>query len=300
MKSDYHIPVLLKESIELLNINPVGKYVDVTFGGGGHSREILTRLTTGQLLGLDQDPAAAVNALDDSRFKLISSNFSHLASVLHEQGWEEVSGIIADLGISSHQIDMPDRGFSFRFNGPLDMRMDPTQGIRAADIVNEASEETLIRIFKAYGEISNATKLARVIISHRNVSAINHTLEFEDAISSCLPPKRKYKYLAQVYQALRIEVNQELTALSRLLMDSVHLLCKGGRIAIISYHSLEDRMVKHFLRSGNFHDHLERDVYGHPITPWKLITRKAIKPSEEEIDQNPRARSARLRVAEKL
>jgi len=300
MMPDYHIPVLLEESLLLLAINPEGIYVDATFGGGGHSREILSRLTTGRLLGLDQDPAAQKNSLEDSRFKLIQSNFRDIESVIADWGWKEVDGILADLGVSSHQLDEPERGFSFRFNGPLDMRMNPGTGRSAADILNETSEEELLRIFREYGEISNAAKLARVIFTQRSKSPITRTVEFEEAIRTCLPPKRTYKYLAQVYQALRIEVNQELQALATLLAASERLLKRGGRIAIIAYHSLEDRMVKHFFRSGNFHDHLERDVYGHPITPWKLITRKAIKPEPGEIERNPRARSARLRVAEKI
>ncbi len=300
MMPDYHIPVLLEESVSLLTINPEGIYVDATFGGGGHSREILSRLTTGKLLGLDQDPAAQKNSLKDPRFILIQRNFRDIESVIADRGWDQVDGILADLGVSSHQLDEPERGFSFRFNGPLDMRMNPEAGRSAADILNETSEGELSRIFREYGEISNAAKLARVILAQRSKSPLTRTVEFEKAIISCIPSKRTYKYLAQVYQALRIEVNQELQVLTAFLVASERLLKSGGRIAVIAYHSLEDRIVKHFFRSGNFHDHLERDVYGNPITSWKLITRKAIKPEPGEIERNPRARSARLRVAEKI
>jgi len=299
MIPSYHMPVLLQPSIELLAVEPTGMYVDATFGGGGHSGELLSRLSTGRIIAFDQDPDAKVNAIDDPRFMLIPKNFRDIEQALASLNISSVDGILADLGVSSHQFDTPERGFSYRYPGHIDMRMNPDSPLSAVNLLNEASEEKLIDIFQNWGEIFNAKKLARVISTQRQLAPITQTQELAQAISSCIPPKRRAKYLAQVYQALRIEVNREMEALSDLLSASVNLLKASGRIAIISYHSLEDRMVKHFFRSGNFHDVLTKDMYGNPITPWKLLTRKAIKPSQAEIERNPRARSARLRAAEK-
>ncbi|MEO0897661.1 MAG: 16S rRNA (cytosine(1402)-N(4))-methyltransferase RsmH [Bacteroidota bacterium] len=295
----YHIPVLLKDTVDGLNIKPGGVYVDVTFGGGGHSREILRRLEGGTLIVFDRDEDAKANVPDDDRVIFIGKDFKFIDTSLMWRKITAVDGILADLGISSHQIDTPERGFSYRFDAPLDMRMDRTQGRTAAEVLNEEEEDTLVMIFSRYGEITNSRKLARAIAVRRAVSPIGYTQDFEGVIQSCIPPKRRAKYLSQVYQALRIEVNNELKSLETLLTASLKLLNKEGRLSIISYHSLEDRMVKRFFRAGNFSGKEEKDFYGNSLSPWKVITRKAIQASPEEIELNSRARSARLRVAEK-
>jgi len=297
--SDYHLPVLLHESIEGLNIREGGIYVDVTFGGGGHSREILERLEGGKLLAFDRDADAKANLPQDDRLIFIAQDFQFIESALLMKRIQEVDGILADLGVSSHQLDTAERGFSYRFDAPLDMRMDTSQGESAAELLNQREEEELVRIFSRYGEVTNARKLARSICVKRSVTPITHTQQFEGIIQDCIPPKRRSKYLSQVYQALRIEVNNELKSLEVLLQASLNLLKPGGRLSVISYHSLEDRMVKRFLKAGNFSGKEEKDFYGNSLTPWKLISRKAIQASEEEINRNPRARSARLRIAEK-
>ncbi|MEM9722581.1 MAG: 16S rRNA (cytosine(1402)-N(4))-methyltransferase RsmH, partial [Bacteroidota bacterium] len=237
--------------------------------------------------------------IEDERFLFIKSNFKFIEKELQERDLLPVQGILADLGVSSHQLDTPERGFSFRFSAPLDMRMNPDQGRSAREILQEASEEELRFIFHRFGEVPNAKRLAREIVERRTFSPLIETRQFEEAIKACIPQKRRAKYLAQVYQALRIEVNQELQALQILLESSLRILKPGGRLVIIAYHSLEDRLVKHFFRSGNFADKIEKDFYGAPITPWKLITRKALQADEVEIQKNPRSRSARLRVAQK-
>ncbi|MEM7654791.1 MAG: 16S rRNA (cytosine(1402)-N(4))-methyltransferase RsmH [Bacteroidota bacterium] len=300
MNESYHIPVLLQESVEGLIGNKNGRYVDVTFGGGGHSGALLQELEEGELLAFDRDPEAHDNAISDNRFSIVREDFKFLEKVLEEKGWNRVDGILADLGISSHQIDTPARGFSHRFDGPLDMRMNPAVGETAADVLNEWEEAELAQMFWRYGEISNSRKLARIIVEEREGARIQSTKQLETLIQSCVPSKRKTKYLSQVFQALRIEVNGEMEGLEHLLVGAMHRLKIGGRLAVIAYHSLEDRMVKRFLRSGNFQDKLEKDLYGRPLTPWKLITRKAIQPSEAEIQRNSRARSARLRIAERI
>jgi 16S rRNA (cytosine1402-N4)-methyltransferase len=300
MNEAYHIPVLLEKSVAGLVQNKEGRYVDVTFGGGGHSREVLRQLEAGELLALDRDPEAHHNAISDNRFSIVREDFKFLERVLDQRGWEKVDGILADLGISSHQIDTPARGFSHRFDGPLDMRMNPEVGETAADVLNEWEEAELAQMFWRYGEISNGRKLARIIVEERAGARIQSTKQLESVIQACVPPKRKTKYLSQVFQALRIEVNGEMEGLERLLIAALNRLEIGGRLVVIAYHSLEDRMVKRFLRSGNFQDKLEKDLYGKPLTPWKVITRKAIQPSEEEIQHNNRARSARLRIAERI
>ncbi len=297
--SDYHLPVLLHESIEGLNISEGGIYVDVTFGGGGHSKEILERLKGGKLLAFDRDADAEANLPQDDRLIFIAQDFQFIESALLMKRIQEVDGILADLGVSSHQLDTAERGFSYRFDAPLDMRMDTSQGESAAELLNQREEEELVRIFSRYGEVTNARKLARSICVKRSVTPITHTQQFEGIIQDCIPPKRRSKYLSQVYQALRIEVNNELKSLELLLQASLNLLKPGGRLSVISYHSLEDRMVKRFLKAGNFSGKEEKDFYGNSLTPWKLISRKAIQASEEEINRNPRARSARLRIAEK-
>ena len=295
----YHIPVLLEKSIELLNIKREGVYVDVTFGGGGHSREILKRLgEKGRLVVFDRDPEALNNAPVDERLTCILSDYQFIERELVNSGIQSVDGILADLGVSSHQFDTAERGFSFRFDGPLDMRMGQ-QELSAAYVLNEYDEAELVRIFREYGEIQNAKKLVRIILEARAKEEISQTQQFSAIIESCVPPKRKSKYLAQVYQALRIEVNQELSSLRTMLESSEKLLNPEGRLVVISYHSLEDRMVKRFMKSGNIAGVLARDFYGNPISPWEQITRKAIQADSQEIELNPRARSARLRTVEK-
>ena len=297
----YHIPVLLKESVEGMNIKPDGIYVDVTMGGAGHTREILGRLgENGKLYSFDRDPEAHKNAPQgDARFVLIAADFQFIEKELAARGVVQVDGILADLGVSSHQFDTPGRGFSFRFDAALDMRMDPKLPLSAADVLNTYAPEALQKMFSAFGEVQNAKTLSIRISEKRKVEKMATTFGFEQAIKDCIPFKDRNKYLAQVYQALRIEVNRELDSLFDLLKSAVSLLKKEGRISVIAYHSLEDRMVKHFFRSGNVEDKIEKDFYGNVLSPWKLITKKAIQPSASEIEENPRSRSAKLRVAEK-
>lgn len=295
----YHNPVLLQTSVNHLITNPSGTYVDVTFGGGGHSSLILEHLLPdGKLIAFDQDPDAQQNVLDDDRFQFISSNFSNLKKFLCYHNAYPVDGIIADLGVSSHQFDTPERGFSHRFEGDLDMRMDSTRGISAARVVNEYPEERLADIFRRYGELANARRIAQLIVNNRE-KGIRTTLQLADAVSSALPYGRENKILSQIFQALRIEVNNEMEVLGQFLMQTPDALKPGGRLVIISYHSLEDRLVKNFLKSGNLEGKVEKDFYGNPLTPFKLVSRKAIVPDEAETSQNSRARSAKLRIAEK-
>lgn len=295
----YHIPVLLEACMKGLALKEGGTYVDVTFGGGGHTKEILQQLKGGQVVGFDRDGDAVDNQPADDRFIFIREDFQFIESALLRKRITQVDGILADLGISSHQIDTPERGFSFRFPADLDMRMDQRQEQTAADLLNELEEEELAKLFRDLGEIPNAKKLARLIVARRFPGGIRTTEQFEGIIQECIQPKRRAKYLAQVYQALRIEVNGELTSLETLLKASLKLLKPGGRLVVIAYHSLEDRMVKRFLKAGNFEGKEEKDFYGNSLSPWKLITRRAIQPDEAEIARNPRARSARLRIAEK-
>lgn len=297
----YHRPVLLTESINLLITNPGGVYVDVTFGGGGHSAEILRHLNSeGRLIAFDQDNDAMINNIDDKRFTLINQNFRFLKNFLKLYNSVPVDGILADLGISSHQIDNPERGFSFRFESELDLRMNKKQTLTAKTVLNSYTENQLFELFKNYGEISNAKKLSRVIIESRSSKEILTTSQLLEIISSCVIDKRQEnKYSAKVFQALRIEVNQEIEALKEMLVQSVDCLKKGGRIAVISYHSLEDRLVKNFFRSGNFEGNQEKDFYGNVNTPFLLVNRKPILPGEAEINENNRSRSAKLRIAEK-
>lgn len=297
--SDYHIPVLLNASLEALNINPNGVYVDVTFGGGGHSRAILTHLEHGRLFAFDQDPDAQANVPDDSRFTLIGQNFRYMQNFLRMHGVQKVDGILADLGVSSHQFDEPQRGFSIRHDAPLDMRMGPSLPKSAAQLIAELDEAQLAEIFKRYGEVQGAHRLARLIVQERANRSIATTGDLVALASRMAHPAKQQKYVAQVFQGLRIAVNDELAALEALLAQSVDVLKPGGRLAVISYHSLEDRMVKYFMRAGNFDGEVEKDFYGNPLGPFTLISRSAIVPTEEEIATNSRARSARLRVAER-
>lgn len=295
----YHIPVLLSASIDALNVRPDGVYVDATFGGGGHSRELLTRLEQGRLFAFDQDPDAQKNAIEDERFTLVPQNFRYMKNFLRMHGVREIDGLLADLGVSSHQFDEATRGFSIHGDAPLDMRMAQQGTKTAATVVNTAEHGELARILQRYGEVRGAGRIASAICKQRETSPIEQTAELRQLIDRFAPANKRHKLLAQVFQALRIEVNDELLALEELLQQGAELLKPGGRMAVISYHSLEDRMVKYFFRSGNLDGEVKKDFYGNPITPFNVITRSAIQPDEKEISENTRARSARLRIAEK-
>jgi len=295
----YHQPALLRESIEGLIINPAGIYVDLTFGGGGHSGEILKILNDqGRLIAFDQDEDAMINSFDDKRFILLNENFRYFKNFLRYHNALPVDGILADLGISSHQIDTPERGFATRFDGPLDMRMNRNHGLTASELINTYPEEKLITVFKLYGEIDNARHLAGNIV-HARVTWINTTAELKEAIKPCMPRGSENKYLAQVFQAIRIELNDETGALKAMLKQCIDALKPGGRLVVISYHSLEDRLVKNFIKAGNFEGEIEKDFYGNIISPFRSITRKPVMPGKGEIENNPRSRSAKLRIAQK-
>ncbi len=297
----YHNPVLLKESIEGLLIQQSGIYVDVTYGGGGHSHEILNNLgEDGKLYAFDQDEDAIKNELEDERLTLIHQNFRHLKNFLKLYNAYPVDGILADLGVSSHQIDVPERGFSTRFDGDLDARMDQNQLKSAKEVINTYNENELKLVFQNYGEIANSGKLARTIVEQRVNGEINTTAQLKKAISNCIPPNYDHKYLAVVFQALRIEVNEELESLKEFLLQTVQALKPGGRLVVISYHSLEDRLVKNFIKSGNFKGELEKDFFGNIISPFKQISRKPITPDDAELKINNRSRSAKLRIAERI
>lgn len=298
-KEIYHIPALLTESIDALNINARGSYVDATFGGGGHSRAILQRLgPAGHLYGFDRDIDALQNAPDDSRFTFVHSDYRFIPNFLHYYGCDKVDGILADLGVSFHHFDSGERGFSFREDAPLDMRMNRKGERTAAQIIADASPEKLESIFRAYTDLKRPRLLVNAIVKARSVSPILTTSQLTDVLTPALNPKNLKKDLAQAFQALRIETNDELHSLQRLLLNSLSVLKPGGRFAIITYHSIEDRMVKNFFRSGNLEGKVEQDFYGRVLTPWKQITRNPVVPSAEEIERNPRSRSAKLRVAE--
>ena len=296
----YHKPVLLTESVDALVSNPDGVYVDVTFGGGGHSREILSRLSEkGRLFSFDQDSDALNNAIEDPRFTLINQNFRFLENSLLMYGVAQVDGVLGDLGVSSHQFDKAERGFSIRSDAPLDMRMNKMQDIDAYKVVNEYDEEALADIFYYYGELREARKLAREIVNKRKSADIKTTEDLKK-VFSYVPAHKSNKFFAQVFQAIRIEVNQELDALKEMLVQSSNVLKKDGRLVIISYHSLEDRLVKKFLKNGMFEGEPERDIYGNFHKPFKLMKSKAIIPTDEEITENSRARSAKMRVGNKI
>ena len=300
--SEYHIPVLLDESVTALVGDALsGVYADATFGGGGHSREILSRLTqAGRLLAFDRDSDALANKPDDNRLVLIHNNFRFIHNYVLAEGYGDgIDGILADLGVSSHQFDTADRGFSFRFDAELDMRMNKEGGITAADLVNGLDEAGLARILKVYGEVEGAGKMASLIVRAREEQAIRGTGELSSAIAPMLPKFAEHKVLAKVFQALRIEVNQEMRSLEKFLQGAVLSLKPGGRLVVITYHSLEDRMVKNFIRSGNVDGVMEKDLYGRSNAPLEAVNRKPILPREEEISSNTRARSAKLRVAVK-
>lgn len=296
----YHQPALLHACIEGLSINPSGVYADLTFGGGGHSLEILGKLNaSGRLIAFDQDEDSLQNALDDERFTLVNENFRYLKNFLRLHKALPLDGILADLGISSHQIDTPERGFATRYEGPLDMRMGLKQGTTAAQLVNSYPEEKLYRVFKQFGELSNARQLASAIVQARS-NPITTTGDLKEAIKTCLPTHYENKILAQVFQAIRIEINDEMGALHAMLKQCADVLKPGGRLVVISYHSLEDRLVKNYMRSGNTEGVIEKDFFGNIIAPFKSVTRKPITPSAAEMAENPRSRSAKLRIAQKI
>jgi 16S rRNA (cytosine1402-N4)-methyltransferase len=296
----YHTPVLLKDCIEGLNIKPGGIYIDVTYGGGGHSREIIKHLEQGKLFAFDQDEDAKANAIQDERFTLVPENFRYLKNFLRLHNVTAVDGILADLGVSSHQFDSEQRGFSTRFDGELDMRMTNRNELTAKKIVNEYDKETLKKILKEFGEVESAGKIAALICESRKDKKINTAEQLKEIIKKCSPRAKENQFYAKVFQALRIEVNGELEALIELLKQSMQMLKPEGRLVVISYHSLEDRLVKNFMRSGNIEGEIEKDFFGNELVPFKVITRKAIVPDEKEIENNSRARSAKLRIAEKL
>ncbi len=301
LMSNYHIPVLLEESVSSLDIKGDGVYVDLTFGGGGHSRYILSKLGEGgALYGFDQDRDAMANAPEDGRFHFVESNFRFLRSALRLRGVTEVDGILADLGVSSHHFDAKERGFSFRGEAPLDMRMNQRGGRTAADIVNEYSEEALAEVLAQYGELQTTWKIAACIARARAVAPIVTTADLVAAVAPCTPKAQEAKFLTKLFQALRIEVNNEMEALKMALEQSLKVLKPEGRLAVISYHSLEDRLVKNFMRSGNFRGVVETDFYGRSQSPFEVVTRKPIVPSDKEVEENSRSRSAKLRVAIKL
>ena len=300
--SPYHDPVLLKPSVDALVTNPDGIYADATLGGGGHSREILSRLSPkGRLIAFDRDSDALANAIEDKRFSLIHNNFRFIYNyTLLYSAAEGLDGVLADLGVSSHQFDTADRGFSFRYDAPLDMRMNQQGGKTAADIVNSYTQEELERVMKLYGEVENARRVAQLIVSARTKAPILSTSDLDSAIAGALPSFAQHKYLAKVYQALRIEVNDEMRSLEKFLAGAARSLKTGGRLVVITYHSLEDRMVKNFVKTGNVEGRSEQDVYGHSKAPLTAVLRKPILPQEDEIERNTRARSAKLRVAQKV
>lgn len=299
MEREYHVPVLLNESVNGLEIKANGDYVDVTFGGGGHSREIFSRLKTGRLFAFDQDEDAAANIIQDDRFFFIRHNFKYIRNFLKYYEVDQVDGILADLGVSSHDFDVAERGFSFRFDGDLDMRMNRDSSQSAADIVNAHTEDQLRTVFREYGEIDNAGRLAKQLVTARNARPIKTIEQFKEAIAPCVPKFQESKYLAKVFQALRIETNHEMDVLHDFLEQSIELLKPGGRLVVITYHSLEDRMVKNFIKSGDLSGKQEKDFFGNIEAPLTAVNRKVVVPSEEEIERNPRARSAKLRIAEK-
>lgn len=296
----YHIPVLMKDSVDGLNIGSAGIYVDVTFGGGGHSREILSRLDAdGHLYSFDQDADAEKNIINDNRLTFVRSNFRYLKNWMRYYGVDHIDGLLADLGVSSHHFDDESRGFSFRFDAPLDMRMNKRDGTTAADVVNTYDEERLADIFYLYGELKNSRKIAAALVKARTAHKIETTQDFIGAVESLFRREREKKDMAKLFQALRIEVNNEMTALKEMLRSATELLRPGGRLSVITYHSLEDRIVKNVMKTGNPEGKMKQDFFGRIETPFTLINNKVITPDDEELANNPRSRSAKLRIAEK-
>ncbi len=295
----YHVPVLLKEAVDGLNIQDGGTYVDVTFGGGGHSREILKRMKGGRLIAFDKDSDAARNTWHDERLTLIKQDFKFMRNFLRMHEALPVDGILADLGVSSHQFDDMSRGFSFRGDARLDMRMDRSAALDASKVLNEYDEQELYRIFRNYGELKNARRLAAEVVAARIVKPVETVSDLVAIADSCKPRKAGKNYMAQVFQSIRIEVNDELGALKALMADSASVIRKGGRFVVITYHSLEDRLVKNYFRTGDPGGKLEKDFYGNVIRPFDPVNRKVITPGEEEVEKNPRARSAKMRIAER-
>jgi 16S rRNA (cytosine1402-N4)-methyltransferase len=295
----YHRPVLLEESLNGLNIQKGGTYIDFTYGGGNHSRAILERLGEGRLIAFDQDPDAIQNIMNDERLLFIRGNFRYVRNYLRYYGIKSIHGALADLGVSSHHFDAAERGFSFRFDSKIDMRMNPQATKSAMDILNEYPEKDLKIVFSKYGELKNAGRLANAVCQARS-SRIKTTGQFVEAIQDCIPAHGQQKYLAKVFQALRIEVNDELESLKHMLEQTIRFMNRGGRMVILSYHSLEDRLVKHFFRTGNVEGNIEKDFYGNVVSPLRPVNRNIIQPGFAETEQNPRARSAKLRIAEKL
>jgi 16S rRNA (cytosine1402-N4)-methyltransferase len=289
----------LEASVDGLNIKPNGVYVDATFGGGGHSREILKRLKDGKLIAFDQDEDVMNNIPDDDRLIFVRHNFRFLKNFLRYHGFKQINGLLADLGVSSHHFDTPRRGFSFRFNSELDMRMNTKSGLSAKEVINSYPEQELFKVFRTYGELKNAGRLVKSILASRSNKSLSGIQDLKEAITDCLPKHNANQYLAKVFQALRIEVNKEIDNLKELLLQATELLVPGGRVSIISYHSLEDRLVKNYYRSGSFDNIMEKDMYGNVLRPLQPVNRKVIIPNQEEIENNSRARSARLRIAEK-
>jgi 16S rRNA (cytosine1402-N4)-methyltransferase len=301
METNYHVPVLLQACIDGLNIKPDGVYVDVTFGGGGHSREILKHLgKDGVLIAFDQDPDAQRNKIDDPRFHFVDQNFAFLKNNLRLLGYKAVDGILADLGVSSHQFNEPERGFSTRFESTLDMRMDQQGERTAATVLNTYSEEQLHKIFGIYGEVKNAKSLAKAVVAARIAQPITTLAEFKTAIAAHIPKGKENKYMAQVFQALRIEVNKEIEVLESFLEQTADVLKPGGRLVVMSYHSLEDRPVKNFISKGKVRGEVDKDFYGNQLKPFNVVTRKAVVADEAELVDNSRSRSAKLRIGEKI
>lgn len=295
----YHIPVLLRESVAGLAIKPGGIYVDLTFGGGGHSREILNQLKKGKLFAFDQDPAAAANAIRNRNFRLIQHNYRYFKHHLRYLGVSQVDGVLADLGVSSRQLDDPGRGFSFRFDTELDMRMNPDIKTNAADLINSLDEVELTRVLRMYGELNQAGRIAKRMVKARSEKAIKSTRQLVDAVKDLFPANKENKMLAQLFQAIRIAVNQELDSLQEMLLQCREMIKPGGRLVVISYHSMEDRLAKNFIKAGDFSGKVDSDFYGNPLTPFKAVNRNLVVPDEEELEQNPRSRSAKLRIAER-
>ena len=296
---EYHNPVLLDECIKGLDIKPTGIYVDVTFGGGGHSKLILKNLEGGKLYAFDQDENALENTLNEDSFKLINANFRHLKNFLRMEGVRKIDGLLADLGVSSHQFDVAERGFSIRFDGELDMRMNTSSSLTAMQVVNEYGQQHLANILFKYGDLRNSRAISREIVNAREIESITTTNQLIDIVRNMVPEKNRNQFLARIFQAIRIEVNDELKALEEMLFDAVDMLNEGGRLVIISYHSLEDRMIKNLMKKGNVEGVLEKDFFGNPIKDLREVNRKVIVASKEEVSENIRARSAKLRIAEK-